>query len=196
MVHHAHRAAAVFQTRYLASNVISLEMSKRFEYKPGQYVFLNCPYLSQNEWHPFTITSSPDQVGCFVSSVSMRYSYCLFVWLGFPVGAHPSGGRLDRRAGTASQPDQASLAHHEQGLPPVSCPVVVFFFFAFHDRMQAVGPDGTPLLRVDGPFGAASEDAFSYPVSILVGAGIGVTPFASILKSIKSVVAPPVCRSL
>lgn len=36
-------------------------MTKKWDYKPGQYLFLNCPYLSQNEWHPFTITSSPHQ---------------------------------------------------------------------------------------------------------------------------------------
>ena len=39
-------------------------------------------------------------------------------------------------------------------------------------------------MGVDGPFGTASEDVFDYEVSMLVGAGIGVTPFASILKSI------------
>lgn len=37
---------------------------------------------------------------------------------------------------------------------------------------------------MDGPFGTASEDVFSYEVVMLVGAGIGVTPFASILKSV------------
>lgn len=37
---------------------------------------------------------------------------------------------------------------------------------------------------MDGPFGTASEDAFHYEVSVLIGAGIGVTPFASVLKSI------------
>lgn len=37
---------------------------------------------------------------------------------------------------------------------------------------------------MDGPFGTASEDVFDYEVSMLIGAGIGVTPFASILKSI------------
>ena len=39
-------------------------------------------------------------------------------------------------------------------------------------------------ISVDGPFGTASEDVFSHEVGLLVGAGIGVTPFASILKSI------------
>ena len=41
-----------------------------------------------------------------------------------------------------------------------------------------------PRVYVDGPFGSASEDVFKYEVAILVGAGIGGTPFASILKSI------------
>lgn len=39
-------------------------------------------------------------------------------------------------------------------------------------------------IEVDGPFGTVCEDVFQYEVTVLVGAGIGVTPFASILKSI------------
>lgn len=31
-----------------------------FRYKPGQYLFLNCPTVARHEWHPMTITSSPD----------------------------------------------------------------------------------------------------------------------------------------
>jgi NADPH oxidase len=39
-------------------------------------------------------------------------------------------------------------------------------------------------VRIDGPFGSASEDCFKYEVAVCVGAGIGVTPFSSVLKSI------------
>ena len=41
-----------------------------------------------------------------------------------------------------------------------------------------------PVVLVDGPYGAPAEDVFKSEVAILVGAGIGVTPFASILKHI------------
>ncbi|RKO89483.1 FAD-binding domain-containing protein, partial [Blyttiomyces helicus] len=34
-----------------------------------------------------------------------------------------------------------------------------------------------PVVLVDGPYGSASEDVFDYEVAVLVGAGIGVTPF-------------------
>lgn len=36
-----------------------------------------------------------------------------------------------------------------------------------------------PRVMVDGPFGSASEDFLNYETIMLVGGGIGVTPFAS-----------------
>jgi len=41
-----------------------------------------------------------------------------------------------------------------------------------------------PKVRIDGPYGTASGDVFMYSHVILVGGGIGVTPFVSVLKSI------------
>jgi len=41
-----------------------------------------------------------------------------------------------------------------------------------------------PQVRIDGPYGAPAEDVFDNEVAILIGGGIGVTPFASILKHI------------
>lgn len=41
-----------------------------------------------------------------------------------------------------------------------------------------------PIVRIDGPFGAPSEDVFKSELAILVGAGVGISPFASILKHI------------
>ena len=41
-----------------------------------------------------------------------------------------------------------------------------------------------PELRVDGPYGAPAEDVFENEVAVLIGTGIGVTPWAAILKNI------------
>lgn len=35
--------------------------SSFFRAKAGQYIFLNCPDISAFEWHPFTITSAPEE---------------------------------------------------------------------------------------------------------------------------------------
>ncbi len=50
-------------------------------------------------------------------------------------------------------------------------------------RHEALGYS-LPEIRVDGPFGASSEDVFKYRVAVCVAGGIGVTPFASALKHI------------
>lgn len=39
-------------------------------------------------------------------------------------------------------------------------------------------------LHLDGPFGEGHQEWNDYEVSVLVGAGIGVTPFTSILKDL------------
>lgn len=47
-------------------------------------------------------------------------------------------------------------------------------------------PDQLPIMTVDGPFGTATEDVFTYKVDVFIGTGIGVTPFASVLKYISA----------
>ena len=31
-----------------------------FHFRPGDYVFLNIPAIAKHEWHPFTISSCPE----------------------------------------------------------------------------------------------------------------------------------------
>ncbi|XP_059371866.1 cytochrome b-245 heavy chain-like [Carassius carassius] len=115
------------------SKVLELQLVKPgFKMAVGQYVFLNCPAISQLEWHPFTMTSAPEEDF-------------------FSVHIRSVGDWTE------------NLIKMVENLPE--------------------GGQG-PKMAVDGPFGTASEDVFDYEVSMLVGAGIGVTPFASILKSI------------
>uniref|UniRef100_A0A673MB54 Cytochrome b-245 heavy chain-like n=1 Tax=Sinocyclocheilus rhinocerous TaxID=307959 RepID=A0A673MB54_9TELE len=127
------------------SKVLELQLVKPgFKMEVGQYVFLNCPAISQLEWHPFTMTSAPEED---FFSVHIRSVGDWTEKLIKMVENLPEGGQGPK--------------------------YVLFKFFYLCLRMA-----------VDGPFGTASEDVFDYEVSMLVGAGIGVTPFASILKSI------------
>uniref|UniRef100_A0A8C9NYF1 NADPH oxidase 3 n=1 Tax=Spermophilus dauricus TaxID=99837 RepID=A0A8C9NYF1_SPEDA len=119
------------------SAVLELHMKKRgFKMAPGQYILIQCPSISPLEWHPFTLTSAPQED---FFSVHIRVA-------GDWTGA---------------------------------------LFKAFGAEGQALKePHSLPRLAVDGPFGAALTDVFHYPVSVCIAAGIGVTPFASLLKSI------------
>jgi NADPH oxidase len=127
------------------SKVLELRIKKpTFVYKPGQYVYLCCPYIADYEWHPFTISSSPDE-DYLSNHIRIVGDWTGKLW---------------------------DLLNDERQLGVVK-----------EDLTAA--PNGSPILLVDGPFGAASEDVFRFKNVILFAAGIGVTPFASILKSIK-----------
>lgn len=48
-----------------------------------------------------------------------------------------------------------------------------------------------PAIQIDGPYGAPAEDIFDNEVAVLIGTGIGVTPWASVLKQIWHIRAGP-----
>jgi len=127
------------------SKVLELQMKKStFNYKSGQYLFLNCPYIAKQEWHPFTITSAPEED--FVS-VHIRI---VGDWTG----------------------DLWNFLNPEKRLGVVQ-----------ENLLSA--PDGSAIFKIDGPYGAASEEVFNFKNVMLCAGGIGVTPFGSILKSIR-----------
>lgn len=44
------------------SKTLELQMKKKgFHMEVGQYVFIQCPSVSRLEWHPFTLTSAPEE---------------------------------------------------------------------------------------------------------------------------------------
>jgi len=45
---------------------------KEFHFRPGDYVFVNIPSIASSEWHPFTISSAPEQEGKSVGFPSSR----------------------------------------------------------------------------------------------------------------------------
>jgi NADPH oxidase len=128
------------------------------KYKPGQWLFLNCPEVSGGQWHPFTITSCP-----FDPYISVHVRQ---------VGDFTRD--LADALGTGPQQKQYfDELEEEYGTEGMEC----------FDVQPAMG-EGFPRLRVDGPYGAPAEDVFANEVAVLIGTGIGVTPFASILKHI------------
>lgn len=49
----------------LPSKVTHLVIKRplHFYFRPGDYVFVNIPAIAKYEWHPFTLSSAPEQEG-------------------------------------------------------------------------------------------------------------------------------------
>lgn len=124
-------------------DVVEIQIKKpSFIFKPGQYLQLNCPDISLLEWHPFTITSSPEEG--FIS-LHLRI-----------VGDWTR--KFAQRLGAQIKPKMFNIEGYE-------------------------APNQLPDILIDGPYGSLSENYDQYEVAICIGAGIGQTPFSSILKS-------------
>jgi respiratory burst oxidase len=61
--------------------------------------------------------------------------------------------------------------------------LIICFFFLF-GASCFFGKCRLPKLLIDGPYGSPAQDYSKYDVLLLVGLGIGATPFISILKDL------------
>ncbi|KAJ7708362.1 NADPH oxidase isoform 1 [Mycena rosella] len=159
------RATRLSRVLVHPSGAMELRIVKpSFKYTPGQWLFLQVPELSRWQWHPFTITSAPDDP---YVSIHVRQVGDFTFALGERLGVGPSVvAAMTNAAMKGSEKDDKTGLRGE------------------FVELDASTAGAMPVVRIDGPYGAPAEDVFDVEVAVLIGAGIGVTPFASILKHI------------
>ena len=62
--------------------------------------------------------------------------------------------------------------------------LISFFSFDKSINDQEEDKDNPPKVRIEGPFGGGNQDWYKFEVAVMVGGGIGVTPYASILNDL------------
>ncbi|KAK9803880.1 hypothetical protein WJX72_001453 [[Myrmecia] bisecta] len=249
------RATQVVGAQRLTKDVFMVKVSKpkRFHYSCGHYAFLQCPEISFYEWHPFTISSAPEDecltfhiraAGDWTSALAQHIQRALDepsteidkqaasqdIETG-EGGSGPTGPPslarnsamllpgLERRSavlgprvspattnmddstlrGPTGRPNLSRMSAPAAVLrdPPAPLPQAEGAqHLATGSSSSGKGRHGSgkrdkkpmmtalplaPTLRVDGPYGAPTQLHEDYGVLLLIGAGIGVTPFASIL---------------
>merc|ERR1712217_706495 len=207
----------LYSVDLLKSYVMKLTfvVPRGFDYQAGQYLQLCCKQMGAQEWHPFTISSAPEEdyltvhIRCPdeldwcsalrrklveqpVASISQgaakakpgcRVLYSSRVHSGLPRNheedlkydqAHAVEVPRDGGGGMQSftAPANDTLKRADTGLSKLS----------LSDMAHSL-PQSAVQLRLDGPHGAPSQSVWKHRSVVLVGAGIGVTPFASILRS-------------
>jgi NADPH oxidase len=150
----------ILSVTIMKPDVFSLEFAKEGvlaePYNEGMYLFLQSPPISAIQWHPFTISSAPQE-----NSVTVHIRNCgpgswtneLQQYLS-PMGAGKPYFTLDRPGPNGKI----------QG--------------------KILGPDSKQMICIDGPHSAPTQHMGEYSQVMIIGAGIGVTPVSSTLKSI------------
>ncbi|XP_074090597.1 NADPH oxidase 5 isoform X2 [Macrotis lagotis] len=216
----------IMEVSLLSSKVTHLVIRRPsfFQYKPGDYVYLNIPVIAKYEWHPFTISSAPEQKDTIWLHIRSQGQWTnrLYEYFQTPdpicVGAKRLTQSLKLRrsqrksqeakvqnlnAHSASTTQGALVTHMEETIEPMSYKTEKLFQqekenFIDCEKEREEKPQTRsvlPLLNenrqfcnikcyLDGPYGTPTRRIFASEHAVLIGAGIGITPFASILQSI------------
>ncbi|XP_040017996.1 NADPH oxidase 5 isoform X2 [Gasterosteus aculeatus] len=231
----------IVEVNLLPSKVTHLVIRRPqfFQFKPGDYVYINIPTIAKYEWHPFTISSAPEQSESLWLHIRSMGQWTNRLYEYFRTPENQDQVRTKRLTASlrtrrqmlknqdelfsstncdgavASNEDDAvelmMYRHNGSRSDGVQVPVRI----PVPPKSGSQGPteppaDGlepaergeAPPLKevlakfgenhrlcnikcyVDGPYGTPTRQIFASEHAVLIGAGIGITPFASILQSI------------
>jgi ferredoxin-NADP reductase len=143
---------------------------RNFVFKEGQYVHLMIEHISKSEWHPFTISSAfedLDKEGFVSLHIRVMekgtWTYKAKEYFKLLSGARPKPEGADDSF-------VLNLTHFDNN--------------GMAQAGKHLGPDGLPLISINGPTAAPAQHYEKYSQVMLIGAGIGLTPCSSIIKSI------------
>ncbi|XP_069722702.1 NADPH oxidase 5 isoform X3 [Phaenicophaeus curvirostris] len=201
----------IVEVNLLPSKVTHLviERPQFFHYKPGDYVYLNIPAIATYEWHPFTISSAPEQqetLWLHIRSLG-QWTNKLYEYFQQPEPPSPEPKPLSRslrdkrcwrweQGGLCSRGDSAEGSVAIGGDGAVQLTSYNATSTAAAPREEDSSAEGVSArlgethrlcsikCYIDGPYGTPTRRIFTSEHAVLIGAGIGITPFASILQSI------------
>uniref|UniRef100_A0A3Q3QU02 NADPH oxidase, EF-hand calcium binding domain 5 n=1 Tax=Monopterus albus TaxID=43700 RepID=A0A3Q3QU02_MONAL len=156
----------IVEVNLLPSKVTHLVIKRPqfFHFKPGDYIYINIPAIAKYEWHPFTISSPPEQpdtLWLHIRSMG-QWTNRLYEYFRQPERQALSPRRLATSLRNHRQLTKTQIST-KLGENHMFCNIKCY---------------------VDGPYGTPTRQIFASEHTVLIGAGIGITPFASILQSI------------
>ncbi|CAF1305315.1 unnamed protein product, partial [Didymodactylos carnosus] len=157
------------KTGKVESTVIALTINRplNFDFKPGDYIFIAIPSIATYEWHPYTISSAPDTKGTLTVHV-----HAVGNWTNklLEYYKRKMDNRNDLHEVTVLPVSPNQEENNKNKMLTTSAPTKIL---AAED-----------LLWIDGPYSSCARYIFDCQHVILIGGGIGITPYASILSSL------------
>ncbi|XP_068128546.1 NADPH oxidase 5 isoform X2 [Hyperolius riggenbachi] len=204
----------IVEVNLLPSKVTHLVIKRppSFQYKPGDYIYLNIPTIAKYEWHPFTISSAPEQADTLWLHIRSlgQWTNRLYEYFRFPEAdkkhekkrlaqnlqrkVHQSQEHLFTSTSTIANNMDKHIELTSYRPQKSQCGEEIHVSLDGGESTQSqevscvLKNENHKLCNIkcyiDGPYGTPSRRIFTSDHAVLIGAGIGITPFASILQSI------------
>uniref|UniRef100_UPI00358E8DD0 NADPH oxidase 5 isoform X2 n=1 Tax=Myxine glutinosa TaxID=7769 RepID=UPI00358E8DD0 len=170
-----------------------IERPPRFQFRAGDYIYLNIPAIARFEWHPFTISSAPEQLDTLWLHIRSQGQWT--TRLSNYVHELCTNSLTDTLRHSLGVSHAARMWPNQENISSVSLNRdstsswdqgnVHMTSYKIHRDSELPGSKGNAgECYLDGPYGTPTRRIFLAEHAVLIGAGIGITPFASILQSI------------
>ncbi len=148
-------------------------------FKAGDYISINLPSIAFYEYHPFTISSAPEEMSYLSVHIQVVGDWTKQVYQHFTnisdsqstsydLTIHRADLNIDQAK--AEERQEWETIHHEEE----------------NNENERIVPDSrlrTEMVIIKGPYSSSARCVFDCKHVILIGGGIGITPYASILQS-------------
>ncbi|KXJ96050.1 FAD-binding domain-domain-containing protein [Microdochium bolleyi] len=135
----------------------TIPSERLWRYEAGQYVFLQVPELSMWQWHPFTVSA------CLGKEMWLHIKTD-GDWTGKLRGL--AGEKVDEKDKKDATDDKKEKNKKDDAVS--------------WDKVTEIE------IGINGPFGAPAQRFYDFTHTIVVGGGIGVTPFSGILADLQA----------
>jgi hypothetical protein len=135
-----------------------------FSFKPGDYINLNLPHVALYEFHPFTISSAPEQTDVLHVHIQAIGNWTKRVYNRFKDISENNGDQ------------EVDVIVHRADRDPIKA--------TNEEKIESKLKRKKELIIINGPYSSCARYVFDCDHAILIGGGIGVTPYASILSSL------------
>lgn len=160
-----------------------------FSFRPGDYILINLPRVAVYEFHPFTISSAPEELDHIHVHIQAVGNWTKLVYERFK---HLSEQNTTEAHVTVHRADLNANIGSLQGTIEENVTIQME-----NRQHQTVGNNLSPTLStnaepmkkqkelviIKGPYSTCARYIFDSKHVVLIGSGIGITPYASILSS-------------
>jgi NAD(P)H-flavin reductase len=155
-----------------------------FSFKPGDYITINLPRVALYEFHPFTLSSAPEDTKYLTIHMQAVGNWTKRVYQRFKDMSEADAVENNVKVFRADLYPEQATAELEENHQTYNSEDVESDSDDERNTSAVSKSTKGELVVINGPYSSCARYVFDCKHVVLIGGGIGITPYASILSSL------------